>query len=697
MPGHEDSELVTVNDVAELAGVGASAVSNWRRRHDDFPDAVGHDAGSDLFRRHAVIEWLGSHPSLGRREHRPARSGPFSDTDFRLTTALLALRAIARERIDEAAEESRSDASLGQAIVEIATQTKSRHPDLHEVFADLRDADAADVGEAARQLLATEQADRRSLSDLFEELLRTRDRARAESPDAFRTAPSLAELVVHLADVSAGDVVFDPAAGEGGFLLTAAEVVEETLVDERPRLIGYEKNEETWRIAKQRFLVHGLDVDLRLGDSLLGPPAEDIRADAVVCDPPYGLRVSAEAWSPMDPRWRFGMPPKLADLAWIELALYHLRASGRACVVLPAGSLFRRGLEARTRVELLRNQAVEAIVALPAGTATSSTVAVALWLLRPPGSIERDSVLFIDAAQRRPVSRERQDAVAGIRGGLGAGLRSRIVDTVRAWRDHPESFKPIPEFAAAVPLQTLLQSEGDLVPTRWTRLPSLLDPETTIDRIRRQQARVQQARERIAALPPVELNLSPRRELPPRKRISELAAEGAVQIIAGVRIEATTSDEAGRQPVAGVWDLRGEAPRYAETRVRSGPVTEPGDVIVAPAAGGLRAQVDRHGGRIIAAPLQVIRVRSNSLDPDLVAAFVSNPDNVRLATGSVSPRISVREIELPLLDPVTTAALRNSLALFAEEERAGRDLARDVHRLRDALVAAISQGLVGSE
>ncbi|GAA4227931.1 hypothetical protein GCM10022254_16830 [Actinomadura meridiana] len=36
-----DEGMVTASEIARLAEVGRAAVSNWRRRFDDFPDAVG--------------------------------------------------------------------------------------------------------------------------------------------------------------------------------------------------------------------------------------------------------------------------------------------------------------------------------------------------------------------------------------------------------------------------------------------------------------------------------------------------------------------------------------------------------------------------------------------------------------------------------------------------------------------------------
>src|SRR5215472_14254148 len=49
---------VNTGDIARLVDVGRAAVSNWRRRHDDFPQPVGGTASSPLFSLHEVEEWL---------------------------------------------------------------------------------------------------------------------------------------------------------------------------------------------------------------------------------------------------------------------------------------------------------------------------------------------------------------------------------------------------------------------------------------------------------------------------------------------------------------------------------------------------------------------------------------------------------------------------------------------------------------
>ncbi|WP_370947188.1 N-6 DNA methylase [Amycolatopsis sp. cg5] len=49
---------VNLGDIARLVDVGRAAVSNWRRRHEDFPRPVGGTASSPLFSLAEVEDWL---------------------------------------------------------------------------------------------------------------------------------------------------------------------------------------------------------------------------------------------------------------------------------------------------------------------------------------------------------------------------------------------------------------------------------------------------------------------------------------------------------------------------------------------------------------------------------------------------------------------------------------------------------------
>lgn len=55
----DPNELVSVIDIAMMLGIGQSAVSNWQKRHGDFPEPVvrvsnGHTA---LWLRDDILRW----------------------------------------------------------------------------------------------------------------------------------------------------------------------------------------------------------------------------------------------------------------------------------------------------------------------------------------------------------------------------------------------------------------------------------------------------------------------------------------------------------------------------------------------------------------------------------------------------------------------------------------------------------------
>src|SRR5579862_3524261 len=51
-------ELITAAAIARLAGVGRAAVSNWRKRHPEFPKPAGGSPASPTFDRAEVLTWL---------------------------------------------------------------------------------------------------------------------------------------------------------------------------------------------------------------------------------------------------------------------------------------------------------------------------------------------------------------------------------------------------------------------------------------------------------------------------------------------------------------------------------------------------------------------------------------------------------------------------------------------------------------
>jgi len=53
-----DTELVSAGDIARIAGVTRSAISQWGRRYTNFPAPIATTAGGRVWLREDIIHWL---------------------------------------------------------------------------------------------------------------------------------------------------------------------------------------------------------------------------------------------------------------------------------------------------------------------------------------------------------------------------------------------------------------------------------------------------------------------------------------------------------------------------------------------------------------------------------------------------------------------------------------------------------------
>jgi phage terminase Nu1 subunit (DNA packaging protein) len=658
---------ITLSQIAELAGVRPSAVSNWRKRFDDFPQAVETGAGGrDLFTLDQVEDWLGRH---GRVD--PDR---VNERLLFQATNLLRGKMAADEGIHvfasaialaEALPLSGTGDSLGAAArVELVER---RHPRLRGVFEPLLQLDPRTSNEV---LAIADWIDPDERAETFEWVLGRRSRF-VET----RTSDELVSLIVSL--VGPALTVLDPAAGEGGTLAAVA--------DRHPsaRLFGQEINKSAWRIAVQRFLLHGLDVEMQLGDSLLEDMFANVRVDAVLCDPPYNMKNPLLNFDASVAPWvSFAASrARTTDLVWLEHALGHLADDGVAYVLLPAGSLFRHARERDVRIELIRRGVVDAVIALPAGSAQHTTIPLALWILRHSNAPDHP-VLMVDAAGEQPAGKR----------GLSDDLIERIADVVDHWRAHASVRTEAEAIATVIPVVELLATDADLTPSRWLNTSTALTPQ---DRVRDAEDAISEflaARNRLAHESPDVPSLG-QAVTAQWVSVRDLAAGDVAQVIRGVRFRPEDCLAEGVR-VLRTRDIRdaiaNDEPCHAiPDEMKPRPVlTQPGDVILSPASGRLRAVVDETGGHILASPLQALRFRTEWLDPHVAAAFLESSRNRRFAKGMSSgyARVDLRDLELPLLSLEEANRMREALDHLARTERDARELALRAHEVRESIL-----------
>ncbi|GAA4241097.1 hypothetical protein GCM10022254_68580 [Actinomadura meridiana] len=329
--------LVPPAEIARMAGVTRAAVSNWRRRYPDFPEAAGGTAAAPLFALPDVRRWM----------DRSGKGQPVAD-EVRLWHALRA---------------ERGEDMIGALVA---------------VTAELRDARAERPLSGPTADLVADLARDRTPGELVRDLAARFAASASHNASEHVSTPALVRVVRHFAGRTKG-TVYDPACGIGDLLLSVggAKVAGRVGQDAAPGLPEFVR-------SRAELEERPGTIDVVQGDALRDDGFPRLKADLVVCDPPTGRPDWGREELLLDPRWEIMIPPKAeGDLAWLQHCYFHTAPGGRAVVVLPASAAYRRSGR-RIRAELVRGGILHTLVALPGGLAAGHAAPVHLWVLRRP-------------------------------------------------------------------------------------------------------------------------------------------------------------------------------------------------------------------------------------------------------------------------------------------------------------------------
>ncbi|GAA4931460.1 N-6 DNA methylase [Streptomyces coeruleoprunus] len=410
--------LVTGAEIARLAGVTRAAVSNWRRRHGDFPAPVGGGAGTPLFALDEVRAWLGA-----RRKDEDLPAG---------------------ERLWQALRAAYGDRVL-EGLRDVARHLAAAHGPDDGGPAGPPGGDDAGAGRgadprAAVFALASGPARHGSAAAVVDDLV-VRHLAAARRAGADQGAPArLVRAVVRFAaPLPAAGTILDPACGTGGLLLALGAGAEGA------RCVGQDADPVAAELAALRARLAGLPgAAVACGDSLRDDRWPGLPADLVVCDPPAATPDWGREELLLDARWELGVPSRAeGELAWLQHCYAHTAPGGRAVLVMPPSVAYRKAGR-RIRAALVRRGLLTEVIALPAGTAATHSLPVHLWILRRPT-------------------------------GPGDGAPAvRMTDLTGADPDGP--LDPRPGQTAEVPPVDLLDDTVDLTPGHHVRASHRTDP-----------------------------------------------------------------------------------------------------------------------------------------------------------------------------------------------------------------------------
>ena len=342
----DEDATVSAADIARLAGVGRAAVSNWRRRHPDFPPPVGGTASSPLFALTAVADWF---RARGKK--------------FELTAAERAW-----QRLRALGDDLDLPARVGRAGVFFAYQ------------AGIFDTFDAELDDPELLNLLTELVAEAGPVEAFEVICHRYFEAHSRRLSA--TPEPIAELMVRLAGPAA--TILDPACGFGALALAGGAKT----------VLAQDSDPTTASIAALRLALHGIEAEVYAIDALRENGFAGRLADAVLCDPPFNERAWGHDELVGDERWEYGLPPRgEPELAWVQHCLAHVVPGGAVAILMPGAAAGRRSGK-RIRGNLLRAGAVRAVLTL-------ATAGPDLWLLRRPVPGERppSTVLIAEAGE----------------------------------------------------------------------------------------------------------------------------------------------------------------------------------------------------------------------------------------------------------------------------------------------------------
>lgn len=215
------------------------------------------------------------------------------------------------------------------------------------------------------------------LGNLYEGLLEKNASEKKSGAGQYFTPRVLIDVMTRLMKPQPGERCNDPACGTFGFMIAASQYVKDQTDDfftldgdtaefERTEAFtGCELVHDTHRLALMNAMLHGIDGQILLGDTLsnLGKQMHDF--DLVLTNPPFGTKKGGERATQDD----FIFSTSNKQLNFVQHIYRSLKANGkaRAAVVVPDNVLFADGDGEKIRCDLMDKCNLHTILRLPTG------------------------------------------------------------------------------------------------------------------------------------------------------------------------------------------------------------------------------------------------------------------------------------------------------------------------------------------
>lgn len=643
--------IVNTTEIAKMANVSVSTVSNWKRRSDAFPEPVGTKDGKPAFDYDQVAEWL----QANNKEFDDNRTrnlvweyanlvrGKVEPTEgMALFITFLHLRKAAHEYGLETQWQTLIDGGdrglwLSYLDAIDAVEHEAGHALSNYVIAYARGLVESDSIETVRD--AVSLVDTINLSKNMTAANMVID-SMGNGRQAYLgdNGSPLCRLMVEMANAWANTcpdtnpTFYDPACG-GAFV-----AMQVALHNPQYRFALADINSFAAVIAQARFFLQfgkNATETIVLNDLIHNDPFPDLKCNLSVVTPPMGLSASSDT-GVTDPRWAYdasngaGRRPAFpSETAFLQDCIFHLDEEGRAFVALRPSFTTGRSF-ANLRRHMVADGVVEAIVSLPRRQLRDTSIPIDIWVL---SKVEgRNHVHLIDCA-----SATEEVAQEGLPAYLSRPLNGYSNGKYR-WMD----------VACA---EILAEDNVSLAPDKWIK-PEGMNPENICLESTEEISEIRQG------LDQVDDESNPLRDLPnslanmKESRIftlRELVDSNEAELIRG-NTQSVGRDAVYQEDVITPQILsEGMASLTKSGNVgKREHITEPGDIVFRK-LGSTHAAVDVEGGHRMSHTVLALRMKGDNWIPEFVAiclqAVWNQKDTPRNITGQIDPL----DMELPVV------------------------------------------------
>lgn len=217
--------------------------------------------------------------------------------------------------------------------------------------------------------------ERDQFGDLYEGLLQKNAEETKRGAGQYFTPRPLISMLVRVMQPQPGEVIQDPAAGTGGFLIAADRYMRARTDDyfdlgdkaawqKRHAFHGLENVPGTLRLLLMNLYLHDLESDhVDLGDTLSDKGTGLGKANLILTNPPFGPAGGAPT------RGDLSITASVSSyqLPFVEHCIRALQPGGRAAIIVPDNVLFEDGRGKQLRQMMMDWCDVHTILRLPTG------------------------------------------------------------------------------------------------------------------------------------------------------------------------------------------------------------------------------------------------------------------------------------------------------------------------------------------